>query len=162
MKGPQMTRNLALAATLMLAAVVPASADHSTQQPPAPATTAAGVYAELESQLGFVPQFIRSFPEELLPGFWAELTSLEMNPKTALDNKTKELIGLAVASQIPCQYCVYFHTRAAKANGATDAQIGEAIGMASLTRAGSTVLQGTETDLVQFKKDVDRIYKAHK
>jgi AhpD family alkylhydroperoxidase len=157
-----MTKNLALATTLMLAAAVPASADHNTQAP-APATTATGVCAELESQLGFVPQFIRAFPEELLPGFWQELTTLEMNPNTALDNKTKELIGLAVASQIPCQYCVYFHTRAAKAAGATDAQVGEAIGMGSLTRAGSTVLQGTQTDFAQFKKDVDRIYnKAHK
>jgi AhpD family alkylhydroperoxidase len=158
-------KNLALATTLLLAAVVPANADHTTAPAPAPApaTTPAAVFAELDSQLGFVPQFIRAFPEALLPGFWSELKSLEMNPNTALDNKTKELIGLAVASQIPCQYCVYFHTRAAKANGATDAQVSEAIGMASLTRAGSTVLQGTQADLAQFKKDVDRIYsKAHK
>jgi AhpD family alkylhydroperoxidase len=156
-----MKKNIALVTTLVLAAAAPAIADHTTSAP-APATTAAGVYAELEAQLGFVPSFIRAFPEELLPGFWEELKALEMNPKTALDNKTKELIGLAVASQIPCNYCVYFHTVAAKANGATDAQVGEAIGMASLTRAGSTVLNGAQPDLVQFKKDVDRIYKGHK
>src|SRR5215471_3939714 len=156
-----MTKNFALVATLVLATAAPALADHTTQAP-APAGTAAAVYAELQSEVGFVPSFIRGFPEELLPGFWEALKSLEMNPKTALDNKTKELIGLAVASQIPCQYCVYMHTAAAKANGASDAQVSEAIGMASLTRAGSTVLNGTQPDLVQFKKDVDRIYKVHK
>ena len=40
--------------------------------------------------------------------------------------KTKQLIGLAVAAQIPCAYCVYAHTKFAKAAGATDAQIKEA------------------------------------
>ena len=140
-----MIKYLALAATLSLAT-------------PAFASPASNTLAEIEATMGFVPQFIRSIPEPLLPGFWDQLKSLEMNPKSALDGKTKELIGLAVASQIPCEYCIYFHTRAAKANGATDAQVAEAIGMASMTRAGSTILNGTQTDLAGFKRDVDRIF----
>ncbi len=36
-------------------------------------------------------------------------------------------IALAVASQIPCDYCVYFHTQAAEANGATDEEIPETL-----------------------------------
>ncbi len=151
-----MIKYLALAATLSLA--TPALADHNT----ATGSPAATALAEIETALGFVPGFIRNIPEPLLPGFWDELKSLEMNPKSALDGKTKELIGLAVASQIPCEYCVYFHTRAAKANGATDQQVAEAIGMASMTRAGSTILNGTQTDLAGFKRDVDRIFKGGK
>ena len=145
-----MIKYLALAATLSLA--TPAFADRTSS-----------TLAEIEASFGFVLQFIHQIPEPLLPGFWDELKALEMNPKSALDGKTKELIGLAVASQIPCEYCIYFHTRAAKANGATDQQVAEAIGMAAMTRQGSTVLNGTQTDLAGFKRDVDRIFaKAHK
>jgi AhpD family alkylhydroperoxidase len=114
---------------------------------------------EIEGAFGFVPAFIKSIPETLLPGTWDQIKSLEMNPNTALDNRTKELIGLAVASTIPCEFCIYFHTRAAKANGATDQMIAEAVGMAALTRAGSTLLHGTQQELGQYKKDVDRILK---
>ena len=60
-----------------------------------------------------------------------------MESKGALEPKTKELIGLAVAAQIPCEYCVYYHTKAAKADGATAAQIKEAIAMASRPASGA-------------------------
>ena len=145
-----MIKYLALAAALSISSA------------PAFASPASNALAEIQATLGFVPQFIRQIPEPLLPGFWDELKSLEMNPNSALDGKTKELIGLAVASQIPCDYCIYFHTRAAKANGATDAQVAEAIGMASMTRAGSTILNGTQTDLAGFRHDVDRIFSKAK
>ena len=137
---------LALAATLAAAPAV-AHAD------------AAATLKEVEAAVGFVPAFIKAIPESVLPGMWDQLKSLQMNPRTALDNRTKELIGLAVASQIPCEFCIYFHTRAAKANGATDQMIAEAVGMAALTREGSTLLHGTQQDLAQFKRDVDRIFK---
>ena len=72
---------------------------------------------------------------------------MQLNPDTALDGKTKELMGLAVAAQIPCSYCVYFHTAAAKANGATDEEIKEAVAMAAIVRHWSTVLNGMQVDL---------------
>jgi AhpD family alkylhydroperoxidase len=71
--------------------------------------------------------------------------------------KEKELIGLAVASQIPCRYCIVFHTEVAKLAGATEAELQEAIAMAALTRAASTVLNGGQVDRAGFRKDVDRI-----
>jgi AhpD family alkylhydroperoxidase len=87
------------------------------------------------------------------------MKTFQMNPNTALDNKTKELIGLAVASQIPCQYCIYFHTEAARANGASEQQIREAVGMSAVVRMASTVINGTQVDNVQFRKDVQRMFK---
>jgi AhpD family alkylhydroperoxidase len=148
------TKYLALVATLSFATT--AFADHTSGSP------VSTTLAEVEAALGFVPQFVRNIPAPLLPGFWDEMKALEMNPNSALDAKTKELIGLAVASQIPCEYCVYFHTKAAKADGATDQQVAEAIGMAAMTRQGSTILNGTQTDLPGFKRDVDRIFKGKK
>ena len=81
-----------------------------------------------------------------------------MKPDGALDTKTKELIGLAVAAQIPCQYCIYAHTLGAKHAGATDAQIKEAVGASALVRKMSTELNGNQYDLDAFKKEISAAY----
>ncbi len=147
----------ALSFALVASFALTATAD--TKKPaPAPSPT----LTEIQKTFGFVPDFIKGVPAALLPGFWAGITGLEMNPGTKLDGKTKELIGIAVAAQIPCEYCIYFHTEAAKLNGATDEEIKEAIGMAGLTRLGSTVLNGNQTDAAQFKKDIQRIVAGAK
>jgi AhpD family alkylhydroperoxidase len=122
-----------------------------------PVVDAASAYKDIERTLGMVPTFMRRFPEEGIAGAWKISKTLELNPATSLDGKTKELIGLAVAAQIPCQYCVYFHTAVATMNGASDAEIREAVAMAAITRDMSTVLNGSMTDETQFRKDVDQI-----
>ena len=85
----------------------------------------------------------QTVPDEALKPLWDEYQAV-LNPKGALDGKTKHLIGLAVAAQIPCEYCVYGHTKLAKAAGATDAQIKEAIATAALVRFNSTMLNGSD------------------
>ena len=117
---------------------------------------------QIEGAFGFVPQFVKAMPAALLPAWWDSMLSFQMSPTTKLDGKTKELIGLAVSAQIPCDYCVYFHTEAARLNGATEQEIQEAIGMAGLTRMGSTLLNGLQTDEAQFKRDVERIVRTAK
>jgi AhpD family alkylhydroperoxidase len=146
--------SLALVASL---ATIAAADNHKTPTPAQNPTL-----AEVQKTFGFVPDFVKGIPEALLPGFWAGVTGLEMNPMTKLDGKTKELIGLAVAAQVPCEYCVFFHTEAARLDGATDEEIKEAIGMASLTRMGSTIFNGNQTDKAQFKKDVRTIIEGAK
>src|SRR5579871_5303910 len=85
----------------------------------------------------------QTLPDQALKPHWDEYLAV-MNPTGDLDGKTKNLIGLAVAAQIPCEYCVYAHTKAAKAAGATDAQIKEAIATAALVRFNSTMLNGSD------------------
>ena len=121
---------------------------------------AQATYNDIQQTLGSVPSFFKAFPESGIAGAWAEFKSVQLNPKTSLDNKTKELIGLAVAAQIPCQYCIYFHTAVAKANGATDAEIREAVAMAAIARHWSTVLNGMQVDLAGFKRETDTVLKA--
>jgi AhpD family alkylhydroperoxidase len=121
---------------------------------------AQATYRDIEQTLGSVPGFFKAFPESGIAGAWAELKSVQLNPKTKLDGKTKELIGLAVAAQIPCQYCVYFHTAAAKANGATVDEIRETVAMAAIVRHWSTVLNGMQVDLASFKQETDTVLKA--
>ena len=106
------------------------------------------------------PEFLTRFPDAARAGAWRNMKELQMNPGTALSGKNKELIGLAVAAQVPCKYCVVAHTEFAKLNGATDAEINEAIAMAALTRHMSTLLNGVQVDEGQFRRDVDKLVKG--
>ncbi|WP_110114869.1 carboxymuconolactone decarboxylase family protein [Bacillus sp. CGMCC 1.16541] len=54
----------------------------------------------------------------------------------ALTVKLKELCAVAVAHTSECPYCIELHTKGAKQAGATEAELGEAIFVASLLRAG--------------------------
>lgn len=118
-----------------------------------PADTSKATYADIQATFGSVPTFLKAFPAESIAGAWSEMKSLQMNPRTALSGKEKELIGLAVAAQIPCPYCIYAHTESAKANGASDQEIKEAIAMSALTRHWSTFLNGAQIDMEGFKRE---------
>jgi AhpD family alkylhydroperoxidase len=83
-----------------------------------------------------------------------------MFPDRHLDAKSKELVALGVAAQIPCEYCVYYHTKAAKADGATDEQIKEAIASAALVRKWSTMLNGESYDKQKFRQQIDAMFAA--
>ena len=54
----------------------------------------------------------------------------------ALDERTKQLIAVAVAHVTQCPYCIQGHTKAALRKGATEAQMMEAIWVAAEMRAG--------------------------
>jgi AhpD family alkylhydroperoxidase len=120
-------------------------------------TQSQAIYRDIEQTLGSVPSFFKQLPDTAIAGAWAEMKAFQLNPKTQLSGKTKELIGLAVAAQIPCQYCIYFHTAAAKANGASDEEIREAVAMAAVVRHWSTVLNGMQVDLGGFKRETDTV-----
>jgi len=75
-----------------------------------------------------------------------------------LDAKTRELISLGVAAQIPCSYCVYIHTKNAMAAGASEAEIREAVAAAAQIRLWSTVINGMGYDFDAFKAEVDKIH----
>jgi len=132
MKMPVLTA----AAMALAIAMVPASALHA-QEPPA---------------------FIKNtFPEQGVSAAWEEFQAV-MGPDTALAPKTKELIALAVAAQVPCDYCVYYHTQAAKAQGASQAEIKEALASSALVRQWSTMLNGSEYDEQAWREEVDAMF----
>lgn len=112
-------------------------------------------YRDIQATLGVVPGFFRAFPEAGLPGAWAAFKQVQVNENTALNPKVKQLIGLAVSAQVPCNYCVYFHTEVAKAYGATPDEIKEAVALAAISRHWSTVLNGMAIDMTTFRAEVD-------
>jgi AhpD family alkylhydroperoxidase len=148
MRGPSFS--LIAAASLLTLGATPVCAQ---------GTTAQATYRDIEQTLGLVPSFFKLFPEEGIAGAWAEFKGVQLNPKSALTGKEKELIGLAVAAQIPCSYCIYFHTAAAKANGASDAEVREAVAMAAISRHWSTVLNGMQADPAGFRQETDTVLR---
>lgn len=141
-----------IAITLAAITLAPALAQDSK-------SSADATYQDIQQTLGTVPGFFKAFPESGIPGAWAEFKAVQLNPATKLSGKEKELIGLAIAAQIPCHYCVYFHTAAAKANGATDDEIREAVAMSAIVRHWSTVLNGMQVDFDQFKGETDTVLR---
>ena len=57
-----------------------------------------------------------------------------------LDGKIRELIALAVAVTLRCDGCITTHTSAAIKNGATQAEIVEALGVAISVNAGAALV----------------------
>lgn len=79
--------------------------------------------------------------------------------KAALAPKTRELVMLGVSAQIPCEYCIYYHTKAAKKLGATDVELREALAVAGNARKFSTILNGSMYDMDAFRREVDAMFK---
>ncbi len=143
-----MTRIKSLLAAAAITAAIPFAFAEEVNK------SAEAAYAEMTQLLGAVPTFVKSFPKQGISGAWAEVRDLQFSDKTALDAKTKALIGLAVAAQIPCMYCVYEDTAGAKRAGASQEEIQEAVAVAALTRHWSTVYYGNQIDFEQFKKEM--------
>lgn len=111
------------------------------------------------AQGGGAPAFIQAtFPEQGVEAAWQGYQAVFLDPEAALDAKTKELIALAVSAQVPCGYCIYYHTKASKAQGATDAEIQEALASAALVRKWSTMLNGSRYDEDRWRREVDAMF----
>ena len=61
----------------------------------------------------------------------------------ALDEKTKQLIAMAVAHVTQCPYCIRSHTAAALRKGASEPELMEAIWVAAEMRAGGAYAHST-------------------
>ncbi|MFW6077195.1 MAG: carboxymuconolactone decarboxylase family protein [Hyphomicrobiales bacterium] len=106
------------------------------------------------------PQFMQDvLPEQAVEPAWQEFQAI-MNPDGALDGKTKELIGLAVAAQVPCEYCVYYHTKAAEQQGASEEEIKEALASGAMVRKWSTMLNGSDYDQQDWRDQVDAMFSG--
>ena len=116
-----------------------------------------GVDRDIEETLGLVPEFFRRVPDYLLPTEWASFKSLQLSDQTAIPNKYKELIGLAVSGATRCRYCCYFHTEAARMFGATEDQVTEAALIAKNTMGWSTYLNTLQFDYDQFVDEFDQV-----
>ncbi|MCP4262548.1 MAG: carboxymuconolactone decarboxylase family protein [Planctomycetes bacterium] len=153
-----MRQSLAMAILVMAAVcgIIFAPSIAKAEEP----TPSEAAIAEMKKMLGGVPTEMKLYPESARAAGWAMMKSTDLNKNTVLPAKIRELIGLAVAAQIPCQYCVYYHIKAAKAAGANEEEMREAVHQASLTRHWSTILYGNQYDLEVYKTETDAAFKS--
>ena len=91
-----------------------------------------------------------------VPHEWAEMKKFAFT-ETKIPAKYRELMGLAVASAIHCPYCIHFHTRAARMNGATDDEIAETAFLTRFTTGWSAILHAANIDFDKFKKQFAQV-----
>ena len=74
---------------------------------------------------------------DVMKAFWAFDKVVFLDG--ALTTQQKQLIAVAVALTTQCPYCIELHNKAARAAGASDAQLTEAAMVAAAMRAGASV-----------------------
>jgi AhpD family alkylhydroperoxidase len=113
------------------------------------------IYQDMESMFGLVPSWFKAVPDSTLELEWNLMKRVQFD-EGAIPNKYRELIGIALSAITKCRYCVHFHTEMAKLNGATDAEIEDALHFAKSSAGWSTYINGLQIDFDEFKDEIRR------
>jgi AhpD family alkylhydroperoxidase len=111
------------------------------------------VYEEIEGMFGLVPSFFKEIPDSSLELEWKLFKRVQFD-EGPIPNKYRELIGVAISAATKCRYCATYHTEVARLNGATDAEIEDAVHYAKSTAGWSAYLNGMQMDYDQFRDEV--------
>ncbi len=114
------------------------------------------VYDQIKEMFGLVPGFFKAIPDSSLEMEWNLFKRVQFD-EGPIPNKYRELMGLAIAAVTKCRYCAFFHTEAARLNGATDAEIEDAVHFAKSSAGWSAYINGLQTEFEQFKDEVLQI-----
>lgn len=112
--------------------------------------------SDIEETLGFVPGFMAALPEDDLIQEWPTMKKYVFG-ETEIPQKYRELIGLAVAANTKCPYCVHFHRGVAQLYGASEAEFSEMSTLASFTSRWSAMIHAQEYDMDTFVEETERI-----
>lgn len=113
-------------------------------------------FEEMEETFGLVPPPMGEIPEGDAVSEWPFFKKYTVG-ESEIPPKYRELMGLAVAANIKCPYCIHFHRTAASLHGATDVELEETVSLASLTSRYSAMLHASEFDIDQFKEETEHI-----
>jgi AhpD family alkylhydroperoxidase len=111
------------------------------------------VYNEIEEMFGLVPTMFEAVPDSSLDLEWQLFKRVQFD-EGPIPNKYRELIGLAISAVTKCRYCAFYHTELAKLNGATEAEIEDAVHYAKSSAGWSAYVNGLQIDFDQFKAEV--------
>ncbi len=107
---------------------------------------------DIGKTLGIVPGFMKALPIEVLVQEWPLFKKYNFE-ETEIPAKYRELMGLAVAANIKCPYCLLFHKGAAMMNGATEEELAETAFLASYTARWSAIIHAQHYDYDTFARD---------
>jgi AhpD family alkylhydroperoxidase len=111
------------------------------------------VFREIEGMFGLVPSMFKALPDETLELEWKLFKRVQID-EGPIPNKYRELIGVAISAVTKCRYCAVYHTEIAKLNGATEAEIGDALHYAKSSAGWSAYINGLQIDYDQFRGEV--------
>jgi AhpD family alkylhydroperoxidase len=115
--------------------------------------TREAVYQEIEEMFGLVPSMFKSVPDATLKEEWRLFKRVQFDPG-AIPNNYRELMGVAISAVTHCRYCAFYHTMLAKLNGASDAEIEDALHFAKSSAGWSAYVNGLQLDWEQFKAEI--------
>jgi len=111
---------------------------------------------DLEETFGMVPPPLDTIPEDDAVQEWPTFKKYVAG-ESEIPPKYRELIGLAIAANIKCPYCTFFHGAAAELHGATESELQEVYFLSSFTSRYSSMLHAQQYDLDEFKDKVHQI-----
>ncbi len=111
---------------------------------------------DIEKSFGFVPGFMKAIPKDVLVKDWALMKKYQLG-ESEIPSKYRDLIGLGIAANIKCPYCLLMHTAMATMAGATQKELAEAAFLASFTPRWSAMLHAVQYDYDTFSKEVRQI-----
>jgi AhpD family alkylhydroperoxidase len=106
---------------------------------------------DIKKTMGVVLDQFKTLPPDTLEHEWEPLKKYAFS-ENKIPANYREMIGLAVASSIKCPYCIHFHTRGSRLNGATDEELGELAWLTRFTTGWSAILHTANLDLDKFKR----------
>lgn len=103
--------------------------------------------------IDFVPNFWKTLAHHppTLERVWAGIK--EVMAPGALDQRTKEMIAVAVSATNGCEYCIRSHTAAARKLGMDDAAFGELMAVVGMFNQTNKLVFG-------YQVEVDEAFKA--
>jgi AhpD family alkylhydroperoxidase len=99
-------------------------------------------YKEITTDISAYTKVLRELIPDTMNGFTAMAKSATTTK--VLDEKTKELIALALGVAAHCDGCLGFHTRALVKLGATREEVAEALGMAIYMGGGPSLMYAAD------------------
>jgi AhpD family alkylhydroperoxidase len=111
---------------------------------------------EIEEKMGIVPGFMRAIPDDALVNEWPMFKQYALG-ESVFSPKERELIELAVAATLKCQYCETFHRGAAEMHGATEEELAEVGLLASMTARWSSMIHAQRYDYDTFVDEFEQI-----
>lgn len=111
------------------------------------------IYREIEEMFGLIPSMFKPIPDASLELEWKLFKQIQFETGP-IPNKYRELMGIAISAVTKCRYCALYHTELARLNGATEAEIEDAIHYAKSSAGWSAYINGLQIDYETFKAEV--------
>lgn len=114
------------------------------------------IYMDIKETLGLIPAIFKCLPDATLEEEWHLFKTVRLDAG-AVPNKYRELIGLSIAAATNCRISAVMHAELARANGATEDEIEDALHFAKSCMGWNTYMNGTEINPEQFKGEMRQV-----